>query len=136
LGAAEAIAVEAAPEEPHPTAAVRKVLDTLAWEIELAGARCAMLDSVIGGVIARTPSAERDQLMQSLHAVDLLNQHLHGLAAFSRNLSLQASARARIPVQAALSDLTLGSLAERLATSLGGVERDLPDIDSGDLDLF
>lgn len=62
------------------------VLEALAGEIELAGARCILLDSLIGGVMPELSPAAREKLQASLQAIDLLSQHLAGLSAFARRL--------------------------------------------------
>ena len=118
---------------------VTTTLDVLAAEIELAGARCIFLDRIIGDVMDGLPEQERDRLVQGLHAVDLLAQHLTSLSAFARGLSLVVPEDVTAPVEAALSDVTLGALVERMAAGLGrddALEADADDADPGDLDLF
>lgn len=111
-------------------------LDVLAAEIELAGARCIFLDRVIGEVMDKLCDAERERLLEGLHGVDLLAQHLTGLSAFARVLSMAAPEDATVSVGEALSEVTLGALAERLTAGLGGDADDADDAESGDLDLF
>lgn len=119
---------------------VTTTLDVLAAEIELAGARCIFLDRIIGEVMDGLPDQDRDRLVQGLHAVDLLAQHLTSLSAFARGLSLAVPADAVAPVEAALSEVTLGALVERMAIGLGRDEDqdddDADTADAGDLDLF
>lgn len=118
---------------------VTTTLDVLAAEIELAGARCIFLDRIIGDVMDGLPEQERDRLVQGLHAVDLLAQHLTSLSAFARGLSLAVPEDVTAPVEAALSEVTLGALVERMAAGLGrdeALEPDADDADPGDLDLF
>ena len=115
---------------------VAMTLDVLAAEIELAGARCIFLDRTIGEVMDGLPEQERDRLVQGLHAVDLLAQHLTSLSAFVRGLSLVVPEEVAAPVEAALSEITLGALVERLTVALGGEDADVDDADPGDLDLF
>jgi hypothetical protein len=67
--------------------------------------------------------------------VDLLHQQLQGLAVFSRTLSERASKRARVSVVEALDAVTLGSLVERLSSSMGAFV-DADDAPPGDVDLF
>jgi hypothetical protein len=114
-------------------------LDVLAAEIELAGARCIFLDRIIGEAMDRLPDEERDRLVPSLHTVDLLAQHLTNLSAFARGLSLAVPDEVTAPVDAALSEVTLGALVERMAAGMGRDELETADADvedAGDLDLF
>jgi len=117
---------------------VAVTLDVLAAEIELSAARCIFLDRIIGEVMEGLPEAERARLMQGLHAVDLLSQHLTGLSAFARGMSAAAPEGVGVPVEAALSEITLGALAERMMAGLGrGDDDDAGDEpDDGDVDLF
>jgi hypothetical protein len=116
---------------------VAAAFDVVAWEIELAGARCIQLDTIIGELLPSMPIEQRERLLEGLHTVDLLSQHLTGLSAFMRTVSEDASEEVSTPVSRALADVTLGALANRLFTAFGGEEevvRDLPD--AGDVDLF
>lgn len=118
---------------------VTMTLDVLAAEIELAGARCIFLDRIIGEAMDRLPDAERDRLVPSMHTVDLLAQHLTNLSAFARGLSLAVPGDVTAPVDAALSEVTLGALVERMAAGMGREELETPEPDvedAGDLDLF
>lgn len=117
---------------------VAVTLDVLAAEIELSAARCIFLDRIIGEVMEGLPEAERVRLMQGLHAVDLLSQHLTGLSTFARGVSAAAPEGVGVPVDAALSEITLGALAERMSASLGvAADDDTEDApDDGDVDLF
>ncbi|MEW6597401.1 MAG: hypothetical protein AB1429_07885 [Pseudomonadota bacterium] len=117
---------------------VGKALDVLAWEIELAGARCIFLDSLIGELTPDIPHDKRARLQAGLHAVDLLSQHLTSLSAFARQLSGDCPSEATAAVEPALATITLGGLAERMASAFGADEK-LPAPgapDAGDLDLF
>jgi len=116
---------------------VASTFDALAWEIELAGARCISLDSLIGALMPNVPPEHREQLMESMQAVDLLAQHLTGLSTFARRMSLSVATDISAPVDIALSEITLGALADRLSTALGGAEKGVDDgQDAGDPDLF
>lgn len=113
------------------------VFDLLAWEIELAGARCIMLDSLIGDVMSSLPADARERMQQGMHSVDLLAQHLTGLSAFARRLSLDAPPENTIPAAGALAGVTLGALADRMRSALGGEEQGVNDRDqAGEVDLF
>jgi hypothetical protein len=112
-------------------------LEVLGWEIELAGARCIFLDKLIGELMQTTPPEHRQRLLEGMQAVDLLAQHLTGLSAFARQMSADAPTEENAPVTAALAEITLGALAERMFTAFGGEEEVADDeADAGDLDLF
>lgn len=113
-------------------------LDVLAGEIELAGARCILLDRIIAEVMEGLPDAQRSRLLEGMHAVDLLAQHLTSLSAFARAASLQVPQHLTASVDAGLSEITLGALAERMTAGLGGADEDSRDLpaDGGDVDLF
>lgn len=111
-------------------------LDVLAAEIELAGARCIFLDRVIGEVMEKLCESERARLLEGMHGVDLLAQHLTSLSAFARGLSAAVPEDATVAVGGALSEVTLGALVERMTAGLGGEADDANDADAGDLDLF
>ena len=118
-------------------ASIASTFELLAWEIELAGARCILLDSVIGGLMDEVAPDKQAALTEGLHTVDLLSQHLIGLSAFARKLGALAPAEVTAPVHQALAEITLGALADRMSTALGGQERGINDgDDAGDLDLF
>ncbi|MFY8141915.1 MAG: hypothetical protein ACOVMO_14485 [Caulobacter sp.] len=116
-------------------ASMATTLDVLAWEIELAGARCIFLDKVIGETMRSLPVEQQGMMIEGLHAVDLLSQHLTNLSAFARTLSADAPETAVAPVGRAIGDITLGALADRMATAFGA-EEVAAETDSGDVDLF
>jgi hypothetical protein len=116
---------------------VAAAFDVLAWEIELAGARCIQLDAIIGELMPAIPAAQRQRLVEGLHTVDLLAQHLTGLSAFARRLSEDAPVEATMAVDRALADVTLGALADRMFSALGGEEAAEAELcEAGDVDLF
>jgi hypothetical protein len=117
-------------------ATIADTLDVLAWEIELAAARSIYLDSVIGQMIGLMPEARKAEFLESMHIVDLLSQQLTGLSAFSRKMSGDVP-DVSAHVHLALSQISLGALADRMCVALGGIERGVNDGDgAGDLDLF
>jgi len=120
------------------TPKVAATLDVLAAEIELAGARCISLDQMIGQVMDRLADSDRERMVHGLHDVDLLSQHLTSLSAFARGMSLVIPTEVTAPVGSALSEITLGALAERMVAGLGGDHDDeaAEAPDAGDLDLF
>ena len=118
-------------------ASMATMLDVLAWEIELAGARCIYLDSMIGKMMKTVPEEQREVLVEGMHTVDLLAQQLTSLSAFARRMSALAPDDVSASVDMALSDITLGALADRMSVAFGGLERGIYDgEDAGDLDLF
>lgn len=122
--------------KPALEASVSGTFDMLSWEIELAGARCIFLDTLVGELLPTVPPEKRDRLIQGMHAVDLLAQHLTSLSAFARRMAEDAPAAA-IPVDKGLDDITLGDLKNRMRTALGGDEEAFDEAaEAGDLDLF
>lgn len=127
----------AAVSEAPLQASMATMLDVLAWEIELAGARCIYLDSMIGKMMKTVPEGQQDILVEGMHTVDLLAQHLTSLSAFARRMSALTPDDVTASVDIALSDITLGALADRMSVAFGGTERGIYDgEDAGDLDLF
>lgn len=130
-----AVEQRAALDELRPD--LPQLLEVLAWEIELAGARCIFLDKMIGQLMQVTPSEHRAELMEGMHVVDLLSQHLTSLSAFGRVAAQTAEAEGTPSVEAALAQITLGDLAVRMRAAFGAAETDPSlEADSGDLDLF
>ena len=110
-------------------------LDVLAWEIELAGARWNGLGQGVGQTMRALRGGQQGMLIEGLHAVDLLSQHLTNLSAFARTMSADAPAEVTAPVGRAIGDITLGALADRMATAFGAEEA-AAVVESGDVDLF
>jgi hypothetical protein len=116
---------------------VATALEVLAAEIELASARCLTLDRVLGEVLERLPAEHRGRLLPELHGVDLLVQHLAGLSAFARGVGAAATPTMTVAVDAALSEITLGALAERMAAGMACGRRLCGRTPSdGEVDLF
>lgn len=110
--------------------------DVLSWEIELAGARCIQLDKLIGELMPDLAPPQKARLLEGLHTVDLLAQHLTNLSSFARHMGETAPPDMMVAVEGALGDITLGALADRMKTALGGEDGVDDDHDAGDLDLF
>jgi hypothetical protein len=129
--------MDSALQEDAQAPGVDEVLEIVAGEIELAGARCLYLDSLIGDLM-RQPSADSQaKLHEGLQTVDLLSQHLAGLSNFVRRLSMDTPPGLPAQVTTALSEITLGALADRLTTSFGWEGANIDDgADAGDVDLF
>lgn len=118
------------------TASVPEAFGVLSWEIELAGARCIFLDKMIGELMHSVPPEQREKLLEGMHVVDLLSQHLTCLSSFARKLSEDEPGAKAVKVEAALGEITLGALAERMRTAFGAPEDGAESADSGDFDLF
>lgn len=117
-------------------ASVSETLGLLGWEIELAGARCIFLDKMIGELMHCVPPEQRETLVEGMHVVDLLGQHLTCLSAFARKLSEDAPITEDLRVDPALAEVTLGALADRMRTAFGVPEESAECADPGDFDLF
>lgn len=130
------IAQAQAQTETPLQASVAVTFEVLAWEIELAGARCIFLDALVGELMPAISADQRARLTEGMHAIDLLSQHLTSLSAFARQMSEEIPAETSAPVAKALAQVTLGALGERMFTALGGEETDDDRSDPGDLDLF
>jgi hypothetical protein len=117
-------------------ATIADTFDVLSWEMELAAARCIYLDSTVGQMLSLIPEDRKAEFLDGMHTVDLLSQQLTSLSAFTRRMSGDAPDVSAY-VHTALGHITLGALADRMCTALGGVERGIDDgADAGDLDLF
>lgn len=118
-------------------ASVASAFDALAWEMELAGARCLLLDDAIGQLLSGLPDEKKAQVLAEMHAVDLLSQQLSAVATFARNLSGQVAQDVAVDVGCALGDITLGAVADRMLSALSGKPQEIFDGDgAGELDLF
>ncbi len=119
-------------------AGVGSILGALAGEMDLAGETCLKLDALVGEIMAALPPAQRAQMTEGMHLVDLLSQQLHGLSAFARRMGGVVGDEVRAPVDDAIAGLTLGALAARMAQALGGETATAVEAadDAGDLDLF
>ncbi len=122
---------------PRLEASVSTTLDVLAWEMELAAARCLMLDAMIGRVMGYLSEEQQSEFREGMHTVDLLSQQLTGLSSFTRKMSEMVPAEILAQVDGALEGITLGALADRMTVALGGDEKGINERESaGDVDLF
>jgi hypothetical protein len=118
-------------------ASLATTFDVLSCEMELAAARCIMLDATIGEMMKVVPNEQQDRFLEAVHTVDLLSQQLTSLSAFARSMGGSVSEDTLAAVGDALGDITLGSLADRMLAALGGQEKGINDHEqAGDLDLF
>ncbi len=123
--------------ETRLEAGMATTFDVLSWEMELAAARCIMLDATIGEMMKVIPLERQEAFVEAVHTVDLLSQQLTNLSAFARAMSANVTDDIPAPVATALHGLTLGALADRMAVALGGEEKGVNEREeAGDLDLF
>lgn len=123
-------------EGSHP-ASVASAFDALAWEMELAGARCTLLDNAIGELVSTLPLEHQAKAIGEMHAVDLLSQQLTALSSFARKVGGQVSHDVAVDVHFALSDITLSAVADRMLAALGGQSQAVFEAEgAGELDLF
>lgn len=118
-------------------ASVASAFDALAWEMELAGARCTLLDNAIGELVSTLPPEHQARAIGEMHAVDLLSQQLSALSSFARKVGGQVSQDVAVDVHFALSDITLSAVADRMLAALGGKPQQAFEAEgAGELDLF
>lgn len=122
--------------EPGLEAALGDMLDVMAWELELAGARCLALEEIVSDLMRTVPVEHRGGLLESLQTVDMLTQHLTSLSAFARKLSEDAPSDAVVPVADALAGITLSAVADRMTTAFGGEEGPPEQAHSAEPDFF
>jgi hypothetical protein len=116
---------------------VASAFNALAWEMDLAGARCTLLDNAIGELVATLPPEHQARAIGEMHAVDLLGQQLTALSSFARKVGGQVSQDVAVDVHFALSDITLSAVADRMLAALAGQPQVIFDADgAGELDLF
>lgn len=121
----------------NTAASVASTFDALAWEMELAGARCVLLDDAIGELMSGLGPEQKVKVLEEMHAVDLLSQQLSALSAFARKVGGQVGQEVAVDIRFALSDITLGAVADRMLSALGGKPQEMFGGDvAGDLDLF
>lgn len=104
---------------PDNAASMATILEAISSEMSIAAEACGKLDDALGQILQATPPEGRNQVMQELHTVDLLAQHITAITDFSHRLAQIASTSETLAVDDALSAITLGAVAARLKTSLG-----------------
>ncbi len=104
-----------------PPASVEMVLKAISAEMSLAAVACGHLDVALGKILEVVPDEHRLSVMQELHTVDLLAQHITALTDFTGNLS-QQHGQGVLEVNDSLNAITLGDVAARLRDAIvGGV---------------
>ncbi|WP_269715823.1 hypothetical protein [Caulobacter sp. NIBR2454] len=105
--------------QPEITAdVVAAVLKALTGEMAIASQSCGALDDALGRILEATPVEGRMAVMQELHTVDMLAQRVTAMADFSNKLSQSLAQSGTLDVQAALSTITLGEVADRMRASI------------------
>jgi len=85
--------------------------------MSLAAVACGHLDVALGKILEVVPDEHRLSVMQELHTVDLLAQHITALTDFTGNLS-QQHGQGVLEVNDSLNAITLGDVADRLRASI------------------
>ncbi|MGR4863022.1 hypothetical protein [Caulobacter sp. LARHSG274] len=106
------------PQTKPPAAGLATVLEALSAEMSIAAVACGHLDSALGQILEAVPPEARMQVMQELHMVDMLAQHITAITDFAAGLAQVAADDVALDVEAALSRITLGDVANRLREAL------------------
>ena len=101
-------------------ASMTDVLSAVAGELGLAQGACARLDGALGELLLAADAGQRGAVMRELHAIDLLNQQIAALAGFVGQLSGGLGQEIKIDVGDALAAITLGEVAVRIGSGVGG----------------
>jgi len=107
------------PQTKQPAAGLATVLEALSAEMSIAAVSCGHLDSALGQILETVPPEARLKVMQELHMVDMLAQHITAITDFTAGLAQAATDGVPLEVEAALSRITLGDVANRLREALG-----------------
>jgi hydrogenase maturation factor HypE len=103
------------------TANLAVVLESLSAEMSIAAVSCGHLDSALGQILEEVPVEARMKVMQELHMVDLLAQHITAITDFTAGLAQSMAATGAPDVAGSLSRITLGDVANRLRENLAKV---------------
>jgi hypothetical protein len=105
-------------------ASVAAILAAVSAEMSIAAEACGKLDDALGQILQASPPESRNQVMQELHTVDLLAQHITAVTDFTHRLAQIASTADSLAVEEALSAITLGAVAARLRANLAAAKVD------------
>ena len=94
------------------------LLEALSAEMSIAAVSCGHLDSALGQLLEVVPMESRLKVMQELHMVDMLAQHITAITDFTAGLATSMAADGAPDVDGALSRITLGDVAARLRETL------------------
>jgi hypothetical protein len=106
------------PQLKPEAASLVAVFEALSAEMSIAAVSCGHLDSALGQILEAVPPEARMKVMQELHMVDLLAQHITAITDFTAGLARVASPDVSLEVEGALSRITLGDVAGRLRAGL------------------
>lgn len=101
---------------------IAAILAAVSAEMSIAAEACGKLDDALGQILQSTPPEGRNQVMQELHMVDLLAQHITAVTDFTHRLADIASTEDCLVIEDALSAITLGDVANRLRASLAAAK--------------
>ncbi|MET0338888.1 MAG: hypothetical protein ABW063_14135 [Caulobacter sp.] len=107
-----------ATQPPITADTVSAILKALTGEMAIASQSCCHLDDALGRILEATPVEGRMAVMQELHTVDMLAQRITAMADFTHKLSQSLGHESGLDVNAALSTITLGEVAERMRASI------------------
>ena len=113
------------PTETEGQASLAAVLAALSSEMSLAAVACCELDDALGQILQATPPEEQMKVMQQLHVVDLLAQHVTAITDFTASLAQAADQETSLNFHQALSTITLGAVAERLRAAIAEAEAEV-----------
>lgn len=100
------------------TTGIVGLLEALSAEMSIAAVSCGHLDSALGQLLEAVPLESRLKVMQELHMVDMLAQHITAITDFTAGLASSLAAEGQPDVDGALSRITLGDVAARLRETL------------------
>ena len=104
--------------EIQKTTNIVGLLEALSAEMSIAAVSCGHLDSALGQILEEVPLESRMKVMQELHMVDMLAQHITAITDFTAGLANSMAAEGAPDVDGALSRITLGDVAARLRETL------------------
>ena len=104
--------------EKTQTTSLVAVLEALSAEMSIAAVSCGHLDGALGQILEEVPMESRMKVMQELHMVDMLAQHITAITDFTAGLASTMAAEGAPDVDAALARITLGDVANRLRENL------------------
>jgi hypothetical protein len=99
------------------------LLTQLAHELGALQLMTADMEGSVDDMIERHAGMLDARSIQNLQLLDILNQSLLALAAFSRDTAALASPEWKVDALAATADIKLASLAQRLAKGAGSAEK-------------
>ncbi|WP_421737686.1 hypothetical protein [Caulobacter sp.] len=94
------------------------ILAAVSAEMSIAAEACGKLDDALGQMLQAAPPEQQARVMQELHMVDLLAQHITAVTDFTHRIAQIASTEDRLVIEEALSAITLGAVADRLRSNL------------------